>query len=390
MQINELLQALVKNKASDLHIKVGRPPLFRVQGKLLPSKAGPLTLEEVKALLYSMMSQRQTQKYENDQEIDFSYEIQNLSRFRVNGFIQKGNVGIVIRAIPYKIPTIDEMGLPPVIKDLASKHRGLILVTGPTGSGKSTTLAAVIDYVNNTRACHVVTLEDPIEFVYSDKFATINQREIGLDTRSMAEGLRRALRQDPDLILVGEMRDPETINTAVTAAETGHLVLSTLHTNDARQSIDRIIDAFPHEQQGQIRQQLSSCLVAVIAQRLLRLASGQGRAAAMEIMINSPTISKMIAEGETFKLNQAIESSNTYYRMQSFNQHLYQLVKEGTVGQDEALANSNNPEDLRLRFSGIASATPGSMVTDGMADMTDLQKGKPFQRKDYLEVSLND
>lgn len=353
MSIEELLNILIERKGSDLHLKVGRPPLTRIHGRLIPTELKVLTPVDTKELIYSMLNPVQIQRFEKELELDISYTYKNMARFRVNVFRQRGVVGAVIRMIPYKIPAINELGLPAVLKDLASKDKGLILVTGPTGCGKSTTLAALIDYINSTRECHIITIEDPIEFVYQDNLSAINQREIELDTKSFKDALKHVLRQDPDVILIGEMRDLETMSIAMTAAETGHLVFSTLHTNDAVQSVDRIIDSFPVNQQQQIRIQLSLVLQGVISQRLLNRADGSGRVAAVEIMINSPTIKKLIEEGKTSEIHKAIESSVLYYRMQTLDQSLIELYNNGLIVFEEALSVSTDAEELKRMSKGI-------------------------------------
>jgi len=350
MKIDDYFTALVQRGGSDLHLKVGRPPLMRIKGELLPTEYPVIGKEEMKKLLLPMLTEMQIKKLENEREIDFSYLVEGLARFRGNIFHQMGNLGAVFRVIPVQIMTIDELKLPPVLKELIFRNQGIILVTGPTGSGKSTTLAAMIDYLNMNRSDHIITIEDPVEFVHRDKKCVINQREVGFDTRSFSEALKRALRQDPDVILVGEMRDPETISIAMTAAETGHLVFSTLHTNDAKQSIDRIIDTFPPEQQHQVRMQLAMTLCAIISQRLIKKLDGSGRVAVIEVMINTPTIRKMIEEGKIGAIDKAIHDSASLYKMQTMNQHLFQLVKEGTITQEGALSVSNNPNDLRIMF----------------------------------------
>ena len=350
MKIDDYFTALVQRGGSDLHLKVGRPPLMRIKGELLPTEYPVIGKEEMKKLLLPMLTEMQIKKLENEREIDFSYLVEGVARFRGNLFHQMGYLGAVFRVIPVQIMTIDELKLPPVLKELVFRNQGIILVTGPTGSGKSTTLAAMIDYLNMNRSDHIITIEDPVEFVHRDKKCVINQREVGFDTRSFSEALKRALRQDPDVILVGEMRDPETISIAMTAAETGHLVFSTLHTNDAKQSIDRIIDTFPPEQQHQVRMQLAMTLCAIISQRLIKKLDGSGRVAVIEVMINTPTIRKMIEEGKIGAIDKAIHDSASLYKMQTMNQHLFQLVKEGTITQEGALSVSNNPNDLRIMF----------------------------------------
>jgi twitching motility protein PilT len=350
MEILEILRYLVKSGGSDLHLKAGLSPVVRVKGDLMDSNFQPLSAGELKEMVYAILSPTQIQKLEAERELDFSYNIEGLARFRGNLFFQKGMLGAVFRVIPTKIASLDELQMPVILKELIKNKQGLILVTGPTGSGKSTTLAALINEINQTESAHIITIEDPMEFVHQDNVSIINQREIGFDTLSFSEALRHALRQDPDVILVGEMRDQETINIAMKAAETGHLVLSTLHTNDAKQSIDRIINTFPQEEQLQIRMQLALVLTAVISQRLVKKADGSGRIAVQEIMINSPTIRKLIEEGKVGAIDKAIEDSARYYNMQSLNQALFEFWKNKVITQEDALAISNNPNDLRVRM----------------------------------------
>jgi len=350
MNVAQYLKVLIQRGGSDLHLKVDRPPLMRIKGELLPSEYPPIKKEEMKNLLYPMLTEIQRKKLEEERELDFSFLVEGLARFRGNIFHQMGYLGAVFRVIPMEIKTIDQLGLPPILKELVFRNQGIILVTGPTGSGKSTTLAAMLDHVNENRTLHIVTIEDPVEFVHRDKKCAINQREIGFDTRSFSEALRRALRQDPDVILVGEMRDPETISIAMTAAETGHLVFSTLHTNDAKQSIDRIIDTFPPDQQHQVRMQLAMTLLSTVSQRLIKRSDGSGRVAVVEVMINTPTIRKMIEEGKIGAIDKAIHESASLYKMQTMNQDLFRLVKEGIITKEDALSISNNPNDLRIMF----------------------------------------
>jgi len=346
-----LLQTLAAKGASDLHLKVGRPPLMRIQGDLAPvdgrSTLGP---EAVERLITSVIDADQRSTWTREKELDFSVVVPGVGRVRGNAFFQKGLPGAVFRLIPTKVPSLDDLGAPAVLKELALRPQGLFLVTGPTGSGKTTTLAAIIDHINRHRPVHIVTLEDPIEFVYEDVRAVINQREIGADTRDFAQGLRRALRQDPDVILVGEMRDAETISTALSAAETGHLVFGTLHTNDARQSIDRILDTYAPETQHQVRMQLAKGLLAVVSQRLVKRADGHGRVAVHEVMINTPTVQKLIEDDKIGALGKTIEDSETFYKMQSFNQALLALITTRTISVDDALAVSPNANDLRVRL----------------------------------------
>lgn len=350
MKIDEYLRYLVEKNGSDLHLKVGRPPMLRIKGELVPSEYTVIGKDEIKELLLPMLTDLQVKKLEDDRELDFSYLVEGLARFRGNIFHQMGYLGAVFRVIPVEIKTIDQLDLPQVLKEFVFKNQGIILVTGPTGSGKSTTLAAMIDHLNGNRHHHIITVEDPVEFVHRDRNCTINQREVGFDTRSFSEALKRALRQDPDVILVGEMRDPETITIAMTAAETGHLVFSTLHTNDAKQSIDRIIDTFPPQQQHQVRMQLAMTLHATVSQRLVKKSDGSGRVAIIEIMINTPTIRKMIEEGKIGAIDKTIQESASLYKMQTMNQHLLQRVIEGVITKEDALSVSNNANDLRIMF----------------------------------------
>jgi len=348
MEIEKLLRFLVDKGGSDLHLKVNRPPLLRLKGDLIASDLPVISKEDMNHLLSSVLTEMQREKLAADKELDFSYLVEGLARFRGNIFYQMNNVGAVFRVIPVKIKTLDDLNMPEVIKDILQRNQGVVLATGPTGSGKSTTLAAMVDHINRTKRKHIITIEDPLEFVHADKLCTINQREVGSDTKSFSEALRRALRQDPDIILVGEMRDPETISIAMTAAETGHLVFSTLHTNDAKQSIDRIIDTFPPEQQHQVRVQLAMTLWATISQRLVETADGQGRRAVMEIMINTPTIRKLIEEGNTGRIDKAIADSASLYKMQTQNQHLFELVQKGLITEQAALGISTNSNDLKI------------------------------------------
>jgi len=314
--------------------------------------------EDVVAMSAAIMSSAAREKFKDSQEIDLAYSVPGLGRFRCNVFQQRGTVGMVLRVIPMQVLTIDELGLPQVLKKIASEERGLVLVTGTTGSGKSTTLAAMIDHINHTRSAHVMTVEDPIEFLHRDHQAMVNQREVSVDTRSFAQALRAALRQDPDVILVGEMRDFETIETGLLAAETGHLVFSTLHTLDATETINRIIAVFPPHQQKQIRLQLASVLKAVISQRLMPRADGKGRAPAVEVMISTPFIRDCIVDKEkTHLVPGAIAAGTSQYGMQTFDQSLYMLYKNGLITLDEALRRASNPDEFRLKLQGIQSTS---------------------------------
>lgn len=362
MKLEELLKALVEKGGSDLHLKVGLSPVFRIKGDMMVSDFPRLTSEDLRTMVSQFIGTNETKKLELERELDISTSLEGIARFRGNLFFQQGKMGAVFRAIPLHISTIDDLNLPAILKELVLYKQGIILVTGPTGSGKSTALAAMIEHLNCTLQKHVITIEDPVEFIYEDKKCVINQREVGLDTLSFNQALKRALRQDPNVILVGEMRDKETISTAITAAETGHLVLSTLHTNDCKQTVDRVIDSFPAEQQTQVRLQFATTLVAVVAQRLIKRKDGQGRAAAMEVMINTPLIKKLIEDSKTGQIAKAIEDSASFYKTQSFNQSLFALVEKGIVDAEEALAASNNPNDLKIQLSTAKMATAGKAI----------------------------
>jgi twitching motility protein PilT len=367
MHVNDLLKVAVDAGASDLHVKVGSYPMMRVRGALVPAtEERRLEHDDIVAMSAGIMSPVQRQKFKESQEVDLAYSVAGLGRFRCNIFHQRGTVGMVLRVIPVGIKTIDELGLPPILKKIAEEERGLVLVTGTTGSGKSTSLAAIIDYINRVRCSHVMTVEDPIEFLHRDHKSIINQREVAVDTRSFAQALRSALRQDPDVILVGEMRDFETIETGLLAAETGHLVLSTLHTLDATETINRIIAVFPPHQQKQVRLQLASVLKAVISQRLIPRADRHGRAPAVEVMISTAFIRDCIVDKEkTHLINGAIASGTSQYGMQTFDQSIYGLLKQGLVSYEEALRWASNVDEFKLRVQGIS--TTADMSRDEMA-----------------------
>jgi twitching motility protein PilT len=362
LNLDEILKVALKGGASDIHLKSGLPPMFRVDGALVPLKNGERLLpEEMAKIAQQIMNDVQRARFEEKRECDLAYGIAGLGRFRVNVFQQRGTVGIVFRVIPFGVKTMDQLHLPKVIEKIAMEHRGLILVTGTTGSGKSTTLASMIDYINTNRTCHIMTIEDPIEFLIRDRRSIVNQREIGVDTQTFSNALRAALRQDPDVILVGEMRDFETIETAITAAETGHLVMSTLHTLDATETINRIISVFPPYQQKQVRLQLSSILRAVISQRLVPRADGKGRVPALEVMIASARVKECISDKDrTKELHDSISKGYTSYGMQTFDQSLMAHVKNGLITYDEALKHVSNRDDFALRFKGIASTSDGT------------------------------
>lgn len=354
-RIDDLLQMAMSFGASDLHLRAGSFPVIRVNGELRPlSGIARLSQDETLEMAFSMMSNRQKQHFKEAFEVDIGYGISGLGRFRVNIFQQRNSIGIVARVISDEIKNFSELGLPPILTKIADEQRGLILVTGTTGSGKSTTLAAMVDHINQTRNSHIVTIEDPIEFLHKDKNAFITQREVDVDTRSFAEALRGSLRQDPDVILVGEMRDLETMETALVAAETGHLVLSTLHTLDASETLSRIISAFPPYQQKSIRIQLAGLLKAVISQRLMKSAKGNSRVPAVEVLISTPLIRDYILnEDKTTQIRDAISAGTSQYGMQVFDQSLFYLYQSGLIGLEEALRGATNPDEFRLRLAGI-------------------------------------
>src|SRR5450631_2213530 len=359
LSIDDLLRRAVESKASDLHLKVGNHPYIRVDGLLNALMDVPrVTPEEMLSMAFSMMTNRQKQKFKETAELDMAYGVAGLGRFRVNVFQQRGNVGMVLRVIPTKIRTTDELNLPAVINRICEEQRGLVLVTGTTGSGKSTTLAAMIDRINASRADHLITIEDPIEFLHRDKRSFINQREVEVDTANFSTALRAALRQDPDVILVGEMRDLETISTALLAAETGHLVLSTLHTLDATETIQRIIAVFPPPEQKQIRLQLAATLKAVISQRLVKTAADNGRVPAVEVMIATGYIRDCIINPDKTRLiRDATAAGGSQYGMQTFDQSLFDLYSRELITLEEALSRSSNPDEFRLRIQGVRSAS---------------------------------
>ncbi len=355
LKIDDLLRIACGHAASDLHLKVGAFPVMRIGGELHPVQDAPrLKPEDTLDMAFSMMSNRQKQRFKEVSEVDIGYGVSGLGRFRANIFQQRGTVSIVLRVIPDHTKSTAQLGLPPVIDKIAEERRGLILVTGATGSGKSTTLAAMIDTINSTRSGHIVTIEDPIEFLHRDKQSFVTQREVDVDTRSFADALRGALRQDPDVILVGEMRDHETIETALTAAETGHLVLSTLHTLDATETIMRIVSSFPSHQQKTIRIQLSGILKAVISMRLVRAAKGPGRVPAIEVLVSTAFIrDHIINEEKTYMIREAIAAGTSQYGMQTFDQSLFHLLQSRLITQEEALHNATNPDEFKMRISGI-------------------------------------
>ncbi len=389
MNINDLLKIAVERKASDLHLKVGSHPVLRVDGDLAPlGELKRLMQEDTIAMAFSIMNARQKQRFKEEFELDIAYSVPGLGRFRCNVFQQRGAVGLVMRVIPARIQSVRELMLPPVLERICEERRGLVLCTGTTGSGKSTTLAAMIDYINNSRGEHIMTIEDPIEFLHRDKKSIVNQREVDVDTRGFSPALRAALRQDPDVLLVGEMRDFETIETALLAAETGHLVFSTLHTLDATETVNRIISVFPPHHQKQIRIQLSQVLRSIVSLRLVPRADGIGRVPAAEVLISTAYIRECIENKEKTKyIREQIALGTSQYNMQTFDQSLFQLYKSGLITLDEALKRATNPDEFKLKIQGVqftadisreqmeeALAMPGDGDLLGGADAFELEQ----------------
>lgn len=352
MNIVDLLKEVVERGASDLHLTVGKPPTFRIDGKLVFSEYPPLSPQDTEEMTRSLLDGERWQKFVEENELDFSTGIPQVGRFRVNLYRQRGSCGLAIRALSFRIPSMEELKLPvPVLQKLASLPRGLILVTGPTGSGKSTTLASMIDYINSTRSCHIITIEDPIEYLHTHKKSLINQREVGSDTPSFESALVHALRQDPDVILVGEMRNLETVSITLQAAETGHLVMATLHTNNAPQSVDRIVDIFPPHQQLQVRVQLASCIQGIISQQLLPRVDGKGRVVACEVMIANGAIRNLIREGKSYQIYSVMQT-NRAQGMITMDQALFELYKRGLITWESALERAVDPKELLLWKGG--------------------------------------
>jgi twitching motility protein PilT len=382
MDINDLLKIAVEQGASDLHLKVGSFPMLRVRGGLEPAATDHrIDHEEMLAFAAKVLPPGLRDRFKDNHEVDLAYSVSGLGRFRCNTFQQRGTVGMIFRVIPVYVQSIDHLLLPPVLKKIAGEERGLVLVTGTTGCGKSTTLAAMLDEINESRTCHVMTVEDPIEYLHRDKRSIVCQREIGVDTTSFSQALRSALRQDPDVILVGEMRDFETIETALHAAETGHLVFSTLHTLDATETINRIVAVFPPHQQQQIRLQLSGVLKAVISQRLIPRADGKGRVPAVEVMVTTAFIRDCIVDQEkTNLIHGAIAQGTSQYGMQTFDQSIFQLYQQQAITRDEAFRWASNVDDFKLRLQGITTTGDASlddMARNGMTRANDLSMGMP-------------
>jgi len=400
MTLNDLLKATFEKKASDMHLKVGVPPVLRIDGRLMPiENEKRLTQEDTLSIAASIMNPVQKARFNEKNELDMAYAVPGLGRFRVNVFKQRGSVGMVFRSVPSRILNFEELLLPPVMTKIAQEQRGLILVTGTTGSGKSTTLAAVIDYINTARTCNIVTIEDPIEFLHRDKKSIVNQREIGADTYTFGDALRSALRQDPDVILVGEMRDFETISTALTAAETGHLVLSTLHTVDTSETVNRIINTFPPYQQKQVRMQLASVVKAIVSQRLVARADGKGRVPAVEVMLGTMSVREaIIDDSKTRTIPGIISAGMVHYGMQTFDQSLLGHYKKGIITYEEALSMASNPDDFALKVKGIQSTSdlameeeekkkPGSAVRGTIGGTAAKPAPKEKEAKEYTGKS---
>jgi twitching motility protein PilT len=373
--MHDLLTIMIERGASDLHITTGTPPQIRLHGKLTPlTQFERLTPQDTQRLAYSVLNEGQKQKFEEDNELDLSFGIQGLARFRCNVYRQRGAVAAAIRVIPIKIRSFDELGLPPVVEQLADRPKGLILVTGPTGSGKSTTLAAMVDKINNERTEHIMTIEDPIEFVHHHKKCLVNQREVFSDTHSFKNALKYILRQDPDVVLVGEMRDLETISAALTIAETGHLTLGTLHTNSCAQTINRVIDVFPTTQQSQVRAQLSLVLEGVLSQQLIPTTDGRGRVMSLEIMVTTPAVRNLIREEKIHQIYSSMQAGQKF-GMQTMNQSLFELVQKRKITREEALNRSMLPEEL----SQLLGSAPGGMPA--AATLTGSGSASPFGKR---------
>lgn len=360
--LQDLLKLMIDKNGSDLHITAGSPPRIRIHGKLLPLDVPLLTPTDTKQMAYTVLADAQKHKFEEENELDFSFGIKGLSRFRGNLFIQRGAVAGAFRTIPFQIKTFQELGLPPVVEEFTKKPRGLILVTGPTGSGKSTTLASMINRINEEREDHIITIEDPIEYLHPSKKALVNQREVGADTQTFKKALKHVLRQDPDVVLLGELRDMETIETALTVAETGHVCFATLHTNSCVQTMNRIIDVFPAHQQSQIRAQLSFVLEGVMSQLLIPTADGKGRALALEIMVPNPAIRNLIREDKVHQIYSQMQVGQAKFGMQTMNQSLLILYQRRFISLEEAIGRSSEPEELRQMIANAGGMRPGGVV----------------------------
>ncbi len=386
MDLEQLLRLMTDKGASDLHLKPMRPPLLRVHGKLMPIDSAPLRPHEVREMIHDILNPAQKNTLEERMALDLGYGIHGLARFRGNVYLQRGTIAAAFRRIPFEVQDLEGLGLPPVLEEFTNINMGLVLVTGPTGSGKSTTLAALVNQIVARRPVHVITIEDPIEFLFADDVATISQREVGTDTTGFTEALRNAMRQDPDVIMVGEMRDPETVGTVISAAETGHLVFSTLHTNSATQTVDRILDTFPGDAQKQVRMQLAQVLKGVVSMKLVERQDGKGLCPALEVLRASPRISELIEKGETGALLEEVESSVAYYGMQSMNQSLLALLVHGTIDYAEAMRQSRDPEDLSLKLRKMFPdiEEKGEKMTPSTADFSQIVELQEY-RKLYEE-----
>ncbi|HVS01677.1 MAG TPA: PilT/PilU family type 4a pilus ATPase [Thermoanaerobaculia bacterium] len=382
MLLDELLRVMTKQGASDLHLKPTRPPLLRVNGRLVPLQAEPLNPGDIQEMVAAILTPAQKERLERTLAVDIGYGVHGLARFRGNIYMQRGTLAAAFRLIPFNIKAVEELELPDILLDFCQLPMGLVLVTGPTGSGKSTTLAALIKHISQTQPVHIITIEDPMEFLFSDGVASVAQREVGTDTMQFTEALRNAMRQDPDVIMVGEMRDPETVSTVITAAETGHLVFSTLHTNSATQSVDRILDSFPPNQQAQVRIQLAQVLKGVVSMKLVQRQDVEGRIAALEIMRTSPKIANLIEKGQTAELLDEVESSVGYFRMQSMNQSLLALMVHGTISYETAMRESPDPGDLSLKlrkmFPNLESR--GTDMSPSTADFSEIVQLQQFKK----------
>ncbi|MCF7805801.1 MAG: PilT/PilU family type 4a pilus ATPase [Candidatus Marinimicrobia bacterium] len=363
MNLNELIKKMVQKDASDLYITVGAPPMYRIEGGVYAMSPTKLTPEMTKAIAYQFLNEEQKEKFEKENEIDLAYSISGVGRLRLNIYRQRGSIGIVIRHIKSKIQTLDQLGMPSILKELAMAKRGLILVTGATGSGKSTTLAAMIDEQNTNRTCHIVTVEDPLEFLHYHKKSIVTQREVGMDTKSYQRALKSALRQAPDVLLIGEIRDQETMSSALKFAETGHLVLSTLHSVNTNQTMERVMNFFPSEQHKMVQLQLSQNMRGIVSQRLVERKDEDGRIAALEVMLNTPRISDLIYKGEFDKIKETI-AAGSQEGLQTFDQSLFKLYQQGDIGYEEALRNADSANDLKLRIKMEAGGDKKSEETD--------------------------
>ncbi|HXO20417.1 MAG TPA: PilT/PilU family type 4a pilus ATPase [Thermoanaerobaculia bacterium] len=393
MELDSLLKLMTDKQASDLHLKPTRPPLLRITGRLIPVEAAPLMPDQISEMILKILTPQQKARLDERMAVDIGYGVRGLARFRGNIYMQRGTLAASFRRIPYNIKSIESLELPQVLLDFCDVPMGLVLVTGPTGSGKSTTLAGLIQHIAQRRPVHIITVEDPMEFLFSDDIASISQREVGTDTISFAEAIKNAMRQDPDVIMVGEMRDPETVATVITAAETGHLVFSTLHTNSSTQTVDRILDTFPSNQQVQVRAQLAQVLKGVVSMKLVERQDGQGLVAALEVLKNSPKIAKMIEAGEISQLHEELESSVGYYRMQTMNQSLLALLVHGTISYAEAMRQSSDPEDLSLKLRKMFPSIEErggelSPVTSDFSEIVELQQFRRLYEEQEEKVKL--